>query len=571
MSNIDWAVIVIYLAGLLAVGFLFSSIGSARTMFAAGGQSPWWISGLSSFMTFFSAGTFVVWGGIAYSHGFVAVMIQLTFGIAAFIAGRFIAGRWHDLGVVNASDYIGLRFGPKAVRFYIWLLTLRGPFNMGAAVYAFCIIACPLLPLEEGNIFRDPATGNFSVTWAIILFIALVTIYTMLGGLWAVLVTDVLQFIVLMAAVLVVVPLWLIKLGQSGYGWSDIPEGFFAPTGGPYTWVFFGLFITSNALALGMEWPFAQRALCVPSARDARKSFYLFGGLYLVSPFIWMLPPMLYRVAHPGANPDEAYILACREVLPVGLLGLLIAAMFSATASSVSSVLNVLSGSILSDLQTRSTSLRQEKQAVRVGRIITLLFGASMIGGALIVQVGGSVTGFVLGMTIIAGALLGPPLWGFFSKSLPAYSLWYVVAAQAVVSIACKFGLARLDWKGTILEDLAGLYLRYENTFDVGLGLLIPFSVLAFFQWRSRGVDAGWLAVDEQFRKAREFHPPESSRKPLLIFAWASLSIAIFMSGVWPFATTGQNVLLGFIAAMAALSALIFAFARKHRADPSPR
>ncbi len=571
MSSIDWAVVIIYLIGLLAVGFIFSSIGSARTMFAAGGQSPWWISGLSSFMTFFSAGTFVVWGGIAYSYGLVAVMIQLTFGVAAFIAGRFIAGRWHDLGVVNASDYIGLRFGPKAVRFYIWLLTLRGPFLMGTAVYAFCLIACPLIPLDEGNIFRDPATGNFSVTWAIVIFISLVTIYTMLGGLWAVLVTDVLQFIVLMAAVLVVVPLWLLKLGQSGYGWSDLPEGFIAPTGGPYTWVFFGLFITSNALMMGMEWPFAQRALCVPSAKDARRSFYLFGGLYLVSPFIWMLPPVLYRIAHPGANPDEAYILACREVLPVGLLGLLIAAMFSATASSVSSILNVLSGSILSDLQTRSASLRQEKQAVLSGRIITLLFGAAMIGGALIVQHGGTVTGFILGLTIITSALLAPPLWGFFSKGLPAHSLWYVVTAQAVVAIACKFGLARLDWKGTILEDLAGFYLRYENTFDVGLGLLIPFSLLALFQWRSRGVDQGWLAIEEQFNKAKELHPLESSRKPLLIFAWASLSIAFFMLGVWPFATTGQNVLLGFSATMGALSAMIFVFARKHRADPSTR
>jgi SSS family solute:Na+ symporter len=568
MSSIDWAVVIIYLIGLLAVGFLFSSIGSARTMFAAGGQSPWWISGLSSFMTFFSAGTFVVWGGIAYSFGFVAVAIQLSFGVAAFIAGRFIAGRWHDLGVTNASDYIGLRFGPRAVRFYIWLLTLRGPFMMGAAVYAFCLIACPLIPLSEGNIFRDPATGNFSVTWAIILFISLVTIYTMLGGLWAVLVTDVLQFIVLMSAVLVVVPLWLLKLSQSDLGWESLPEGFMAPTAGPFTLLFLGLFVLSNALALGMEWPFAQRALCVPSARDARRSFYLFGGLYLFSPFIWMLPPILYRITHPEANPDEAYILACREVLPVGLLGLLIAAMFSATASSVSSVLNVLSGSILSDLQTRFVKLNPERSAVFAGRVITLVFGALMVGGALIVKNGGTVTGFVLGLTIISGALLAPPLWGFFSKRLPGRSIWYVVAAQTAVAAMCKFGLARFDWAGTSLEKIAAFYVQHERTMDVGLGLVLPFALLAFFEWRSRKVDEGWLAVEMQFAKAKELHPLESSRKPLLIFAWAALGIALFMLGVWPFAVTGQNVLLAFSIVMAALSAVIFAFARKHREDP---
>jgi SSS family solute:Na+ symporter len=571
MSAIDWTVIILYLGGLLAVGFIFSSIGSARTMFAAGGQSPWWISGLSSFMTFFSAGTFVVWGGIAYSFGLVAVMIQLCFGLAAFMVGRFIAGRWHDLGVTNASDYIGLRFGPTAVRFYIWLLTVRGPFMMGAAVYAFCLIACPLIPLAEGNMFRDPATGNFSVTWAIILFISLVTIYTMLGGLWAVLVTDVLQFIVLMSAVLVVVPLWLLKLGQSGATWSDLPEDFIAPTAGPFTFLFLGLFVLSNALALGMEWQFAQRALCVPSARDARRSFYLFGGLYLFSPFIWMLPPILYRIAHPGANPDEAYILACREVLPVGLLGLLIAAMFSATASSVSSVLNVLSGSILTDFQLRFAGLKLERRAVLAGRVITLVFGGLMIGGALIVKFGGTVTGFVLGLTIITSALLAPPLWGFFSKRLPGRSLWYVVAAQTAVAAMCKFGLARFDWTGTSLERIAAFYVQHERTLDVGLGLLLPFTLLAIFEWRSRSVDKGWLAVEEQFGRARQLHPLESSRKPLLIFAWAALAIALFMLGVWPFAVTGQEVLLTFSMAMAALSALIFTIARKHRTSPLTR
>jgi hypothetical protein len=77
--------------------------------------------------------------------------------------------------------------------------------------------------------------------------------------------------------------------------------------------------------------------------------------------------------------------------------------------------------------------------------------------------------------------------------------------------------------------------------------------------------------VEIQFAKAKELHPLESSRKPLLIFAWAALGIALFMLGVWPFAVTGQNVLLAFSIVMAALSAVIFFFARKHRADPGTR
>jgi hypothetical protein len=121
------------------------------------------------------------------------------------------------------------------------------------------------------------------------------------------------------------------------------------------------------------------------------------------------------------------------------------------------------------------------------------------------------------------------------------------------------------------LERIAAFYVQHERTLDVGLGLLLPFTLLAIFEWRSRSVDKGWLAVEEQFGRARQLHPLESSRKPLLIFAWAALAIALFMLGVWPFAVTGQEVLLTFSMAMAALSALIFTIARKHRTSPLTR
>ncbi len=76
MQPLDLVVIVLYVAGLLAMGVMFARrMNNAREMFAAGGQSPWWLSGLSAFMTMFSAGTFVVWGGIAYKFGMVGVAI----------------------------------------------------------------------------------------------------------------------------------------------------------------------------------------------------------------------------------------------------------------------------------------------------------------------------------------------------------------------------------------------------------------------------------------------------------------------------------------------------------------
>ena len=95
MSNIDIAVILIFTLLVFICGMSFSKAGkNMKSYFAAGGALPWWMSGLSLFMSFFSAGTFVVWGSIAYSSGWVAVTIQWTMCIAGVIIGFFIAPKW---------------------------------------------------------------------------------------------------------------------------------------------------------------------------------------------------------------------------------------------------------------------------------------------------------------------------------------------------------------------------------------------------------------------------------------------------------------------------------------------
>ena len=105
MHNLDWIVLVGYLAGTVFIGVFFGRIvKNASDLFAAGGQSPWWLSGLSGFMTMFSANTFVVWGGIAYEYGMVAVAINMCYGIAALLTGYTVAGKWKKLGVVSGAS-----------------------------------------------------------------------------------------------------------------------------------------------------------------------------------------------------------------------------------------------------------------------------------------------------------------------------------------------------------------------------------------------------------------------------------------------------------------------------------
>ena len=183
------------------------------------------------------------------------------------------------------------------------------------------VTLCALIPLPENAPFRDAHTGNLAVWWAILLCGALVVVYTVAGGLWAVLMTDVLQFIVLTAGVLFVVPLSVARVGGLGTFRASAPDGFFQPTTGEYTWWFLIGWVAIQFLSVGGEWAFVQRYLCVPTPADARRGTYLFGILYIVSPVVWMLPPMLYRVSNPGVDHEQAYILACRDVLPAGMVG----------------------------------------------------------------------------------------------------------------------------------------------------------------------------------------------------------------------------------------------------------
>ena len=91
MASIDYIVILLYFLGLIFISWLMSKrITSSQDMFIAGRNSSWWLSGISTYMTIFSASTFVVWGGVAYRSGLVAVIVGNMLGLASIVAGRWL-------------------------------------------------------------------------------------------------------------------------------------------------------------------------------------------------------------------------------------------------------------------------------------------------------------------------------------------------------------------------------------------------------------------------------------------------------------------------------------------------
>ena len=287
MNFMDYISIIVFTLGILIAGLSFSKSGkSMNSFFAAGGQVPWWISGLSLFMGFFSAGTFVVWGSIAYTHGWVAITIQCAMCIAGFGVGFFLAPRWHKTGVMTAAEYISHRFGVGVQKMYTYLFLLISMFTTGSFLY-------PVAKIVE-------VSTGFPLQACVVLLGGISILYVAVGGLWAVVVTDVLQFVILTAAVLIVVPISLDMAGGVSGFIHNSPEGFFNLFNGEYTWIFITAFCFYNLIFLGGNWSYVQRYTTVRTSGDAKKVGWLFGGLYMICPILWMLPPMVSRTLNTG-------------------------------------------------------------------------------------------------------------------------------------------------------------------------------------------------------------------------------------------------------------------------------
>ena len=572
MAGLDYIVLFVYVSGIFVIGGVFGGkIKNSKDMFAAGGQSPWWLSGLSGFMTMFSAGTFVVWGGIAYKHGFVAVSISFCYGIAALLTGYFVAGHWRKTGVTTAAEFIELRFGRAALQFYTWTGMVYKMIGVGVALYSVAVLLSALVHMPESYPFRDPVTGNLSLNFTVMLFGGIVVIYTVVGGLWAVLMTDVLQFIVLSLTVSIVAPLILAHESVGGFSGfiENAPEGFLYPTYGEFTWFFLAGWVAIHFFMIGGEWAFVQRFLCVPSENDARKSSWLFGVMYLVSPILWMLPPMVYRLINPDANPEQAYILACREVLPPGVVGLMLAAMFSATASMVDSQLNVFAGVLTRDFyRTLFHPDSTEERLVTVGRVITMVLGLCLIGIALAVPYLGGAEQMVLSVaSLLVVPLLAPTVWGLLSRRVDGKAVWFTAGLCFFFGALLKFGFSDGGFLSGFpsLKEVSVQVQSHNRLAELLVGVVMPLIILALLEWRSTVTSTGWKLVQKNAAMWKNGAHPVSSDLPVRMVMWNLSALGLLMLFL-AFITDGSSyVLLVFAIALLGIAGCICWYMRRSR------
>ncbi|MGX5687735.1 sodium:solute symporter family protein [Arcticibacter tournemirensis] len=554
-SLIDTSVIVVFSVFIMLIGFLFARTGRNLKSFFAGGEAvPWFIGGLSLFMSFFSAGTFVAWGSIAYKYGWVAITIQWTMCIGGLVTGLYLAPKWKATGNLTAAEFIKERLGDQVQKSFIYIFMLVSLFIKGSVLYSVARLV--------GSSLEFPL-----VPVTIVLGIFMIA-YTAVGGLWAVMVTDILQFVILTAAVLLIIPLAFSEAGGVSTFLERVPENFFHVVNGEYTWGFIVAFALYHIFYIGGNWTFVQRYTSVDTPKSASKVAFLFAGLYIISPVLWMLPPMIYQTMNPGLTgleTENAYLMVCKQVLPAGLMGLILTGMYFSTSASANTALNVVSAVFTNDIYKGTINPKaSDVRLMKVARLSSWFFGVGMIIIALIVPYIGGIVEFTLSVgAITGGPLLAPPIWALFSKRITGMATIYVTVISLVVNLVFKIVLPLLmDYKLSRANEML-------------LGVALPCVLLLIYELYA--ASKGWISEEyqqlQERRIARKAEIVEVDEKEALeirrqnrfglkVIAFALAFIALLLYVLCAFTAKGTILVAG-IATVILLCSLIPFFASR--------
>ncbi len=386
----DYLVIAAFFAVMIGVGVYYSRKSKSSDQFFGNDKSvPWWLSGVSFYMNSFSALAFVMYSALAYKFGFVPVTVSWLSVPAVLLGAWFLAVRWRRAATGSPIDYIATRYTPKMCKTLAWL-------------------GLPMQLLD--NALKLLAIGTvvgvgmgFPLFWSICISGLIIVLYTFLGGLKATLTCDFIQFLVILAVVLALPPLCLQKLaavGASGgaaptgigalvdgfrYFIEHAPTGFFDFTAGKYTWVYMLVFFGCVGSTLSTNWSLVQRYYSTKSERDAKKMAYLVATLLFLGPPIFFFPAMaarLFLAPIPDTEMNGVYAILCREVLPTGMIGMVIAAMFSATMSSLAGNFNAAAAVITDALKAKSMLAARVATIAVGGAVVALTFVMQYAQGA---------------------------------------------------------------------------------------------------------------------------------------------------------------------------------------------
>ncbi|MEI8039399.1 MAG: hypothetical protein WCJ14_13510 [Verrucomicrobiota bacterium] len=474
ITQYDYISIGFYFLFVVVVGIVFTRRNkNTSDYFRGGGIMPWWMAGVSAWMASFSAWTFTGAAGKIYSQGFYVLLLYYSSIAALLVLLFFTCYRFRRMRVVTPVEAIRLRFGAGTQQFVAWI---RLPFLLlfgGVALNTVGIFMSgafdqdlqPLVLKFQWLLMTIHWPGDpmaFGSLQAVIIILGLmVTFVSLVGGAFGVAASDFVQMFLIVSITVVISVMGLMqpqvggvsglvaKLPSQHFHWGE-----FARPGFITMW-FLALLLNNLFTQNTME--MSTKYLMARSDAHARKMliFPLVGTL--LGPLIWMIPPLVtaavyspdqVRAIFPnlGAHPEEgAFLLTAHDVLPAGMIGLLIAGIFGATLSSLDASVNQGVGILVRNFYLPVVNPAcSEKKLLVISKFCTAGFGMIIIGLGIYISFHRTLPLFDL------LNLLGVSLWlplaipmclGLFYHRTPSWSSWTTVLIGLTMSFLASFGI----------------------------------------------------------------------------------------------------------------------------------
>jgi cyclically-permuted mutarotase family protein len=385
---VNWLFLAFYLGGMLYLGYYFMNRENSTDDFFKGGERiPWWAAGMSIFATMLSAITFMAIPAKTYATDWRYFMMAITIYVMAIPVVKYYLPFFRRLNVTSAYEYLELRFN-KLSRY------------LASAIFIVFMIARTALVLFLPSLALTTVTG-IDIFTCIILMGVITLVYCTMGGVEAVIWGDVIQgFVLLGGAILAVI---FLVSGTEG-GFSNVVKitieqeklhifnMSFSLSSSTF-WVVLLGGMANNLISYSSDQTVIQRYLTTKNEKSAAKSIYLNGILsVLVSVVFYFIGTALYAfyTTHPEqlnvamGNPDSIFPHFIMTKMPQGIAGIMIAAIFAATMSTVSSSINSLSTAFTTDFYKKFRKDLPDSQYLFAARISGLLMGSIGIGLALL-------------------------------------------------------------------------------------------------------------------------------------------------------------------------------------------
>lgn len=456
VNLLDYGLIAFHFVVIIWVG-VYAARRNKNTdeYFKGGGQIPWVIAGLSNWVAGYSAFMFVAAAGFAYTNGIGSAVI-FTSAFWAYIVGYFVFGKlWRRARLGSPLRFLTRRYSVSTTYFYSVMYIIPQIVGIGQGLYILCIFISTALGFNE-RMFNLGFVAVSGFQLSIILVGTVMVVYSVIGGLWAAVLSDSVQAIIVTIMTLIICPVAFAYLGD-GHGiiagfkrlLNEAPQGYFQLSGDTAKPLFLLAYFLNVMMGYNVGWAIVQRYNSVADERDTKKMAVLCAVLSVLGPLLWILPVMAARIILPDmgalwpsiAVPAEAsFVSLVLMLLPHGLIGFVVSAILSATLGQSGDTFNWLAATVTRDIYVPLSKrwlgrLPSDKHQLRLGRVSMFVVGVLGVWVAFYIPKLGGAFQFALQFYSLTAAFMMPVFLGLLYRKTPWWSGMASCSAAIIVAL----------------------------------------------------------------------------------------------------------------------------------------